>query len=126
MNARRPSHWEDEVLYNTGDEYFAGLLNAIRLAKTSIELETYIFEKGILADRMVTQLMQASRRGVKVRILVDGWGSPGFAAAYWPQLKHAGVKVRFFRVSPWILWRLPGDPRNPLYRLFLRLRKVNQ
>lgn len=126
MDVPRPIQWDEEILFTTGDEYFASLLTAIASAQSSIELETYIFEKGTLADRMVTQLIAARLRGVRVRLIVDGWGSPGFAWDYWPQLKTAGVRVRFFRVNPWILRRLPGDPQNPIYRLFERLRKINR
>src|SRR4051812_29894021 len=99
---RRPSRWDEEQLYLTGDAYFAALLSAIATAKTSVELETYIFEKGVIADRMVRQLILARQRGVRVRLIVDGWGSPGFIADYWPQLRKAGVRVRFFRVTPWL------------------------
>jgi cardiolipin synthase len=121
----RPQHWEQEILYTTGDEYFASLLAAIPQAKISIELETYIFAKGVLADRLVAQLILAARRGLRVRVIVDGWGSPNFAVEYWPQLKAAGVRVRFFRVNPWILRRLPGDPRSLTHRLFSRWRRLN-
>ena len=124
--ARRPTFWDEETLFITGDEYFAELLRAIEAAQSTIELETYIFERGALAERMVIRLIQASARGVKVRLIVDGWGSPAFAMDYWPRLKAAGVKVRFFRVSPWILKRLPGDPRGFLHRMFLRMRQMNR
>jgi len=126
MKVRRPSHWEEEVLYTTGDEYFAAVLAAIGRAQSTIELESYIFEKGILADRMVAHLIAAAARKVRVRLIVDGWGSPGFAWDYWPQLKAAGVRVRFFRVSPWVLRRLPGDPHSFWMRMIARFRKVNR
>src|SRR6185312_15711704 len=123
---RRPTTWDKETLYKTGDEYFAGLLKAIAAATFAIELESYIFEKGILADRMVAALIAAAQRGLRVRMIVDGWGSPGFAFDYWPMLKKAGVRVRFFRVSPWILRRLPGDPRGLFARLRWRWQQLNR
>jgi cardiolipin synthase len=126
MNLRRPSVWDQEILYSTGDDYFKSLIEAIGLASKSVELETYIFEKGILADRMVTALLAAAARGVRVRLIIDGWGSPAFAWDYWPRLKAGGVRVRFFRVSPWILRRLPGDPHWFWQRMIARLRKVNR
>jgi cardiolipin synthase len=122
----RPSRWDEEELYMTGDAYFASLLAAISTAISSVELETYIFEKGVLADRIVRQLILARARGVRVRLIVDGWGSPGFVTDYWPQLKEAGVRVRFFRVNPWILRRFPGDPRGFWSRLLLRWRQINR
>ncbi len=110
----------------SGDNYFSGLLTAIDRAHFSVELESYIFEKGILADRLVDRLVAAAARGVRVRMIVDGWGSPGFARDYWQILKNARVRVRFFRVIPWIMKRLPGDPESFFYRLITRLRSVNR
>ncbi len=122
----RPTHWDQEILFATGDEYFASLLEAIRQARLSVEMETYIFEKGILGDRVSAELIAAAQRGVRIRLIVDGWGSPGFYSDYFPQLKSAGVRVRFFRATPWIIRRLPGDPKNLLYRLVMRFRKLNR
>lgn len=120
------SVWDEETLFTTGDEYFAGLLAAIDGARDSVEFESYIFEKGILADRMVKKLVEAAERGVRVRLIIDGWGSPGFAHDYWPVLKSAGVRVRFYRVVPWILRRFPGDPESFLGRIVVRVREMNR
>ena len=122
----RPTQWDEETLFKTGDEYFAGLLLAIAAAQHTIEFETYIFEKGVLADRVVKALLAAAARGVRVRMIIDGWGSPGFMYDYYPEFKRGGVFVRFFRVSPWILRRLPGDPRSIWQRMFKRWRLVNR
>jgi cardiolipin synthase len=59
-------------------------------------------------------------------MIVDGLGSPGFAHEYWPRLRAARVRVRFFRSFPWLLRRLPGDPGNPIQRALLRLRQMNR
>ncbi len=118
--------WDEEMLYFSGDKYFADLLNAIRNAKQFIELESYIFLKGVLGDRMVHELCEAAGRGVKVRMIVDGFGSPRFLADYGAQLKKAKVKLRFFRVIPWMLWRVPGDPQGFFKRLLLRWRQMNR
>lgn len=120
------SSWTEEVLYTSGDEYFAGLIVALKSARLSIELESYIYEKGVLGERITEQLIAAAQRGVRVRMIIDGWGSPGFVWDYWPRLKQAGVRVRFFRASPWLLKRLPGDSANPLYRWIRRWRTVNR
>jgi len=123
---KKPATWEEEQLIYSGDEYFAELLRAIDRAHTTLHFETYIFEKGTLGDRMVTHLVAAAKRGVKVRIIIDGWGSPNFVHDYYPQMKAAGIRVKFYRVSPWILKRMPGDPQNFLRRLVLRWKTVNR
>lgn len=118
--------WDSEILYTQGDAYFAALIKAIDAALTSIEIETYIYEKGVLAERLSERLIAAVQRGVKVRLIVDGWGSPAFVHDYLPQLKKGGVKVRFYRMIPWILRRLPGDPKNFWRRMILRFRRINR
>jgi cardiolipin synthase len=125
IERRQPVEWDSEILYTSGDDYFADLLLAIRRAQSSIELEFYIFEAGVLADRMVEALSDACKRGVRTRMIVDGLGSPSFIATYWPTLKAAGVKVKMYRSFPWILQRLPGDSTNFLRRISARLRTVN-
>ncbi len=69
---KKPAVWDDEELFYSGDEYFAELLLAISRAQSSLHMESYIFEKGVLGDRMVGQLIEAAKRGIKVRLIVDG------------------------------------------------------
>jgi cardiolipin synthase len=89
--------WSGEKLYFKGDDYFRDLLKSIQSAKKSVDFETYIFEKGWLGDQVVFQLAQAVRRGVKVRLLVDGVGSPDFVSHYGTQLKKRGIRFRVYR-----------------------------
>ena len=118
--------WDTEELFTSGDEYFAHLLRAIDGARHTLMFESYIFEKGVLGDRMIGHLENAAARGVKVRLTLDGWGSPNFVYDYYPRLKAAGIRVKFYRVSPWILKRMPGDPDHLLRRMLLRWKTVNR
>lgn len=120
------ARWDEETLFFSGDKYFAELLRSIQTATMSVELETYIFLKGQLAERLTTELIAAARRGVRVRLIVDGVGSPQFISEYWPRLKEGGVKIRFFRLIPWVLRRVPGDPESLFKRLLLRWRQMNR
>lgn len=118
--------WQDEKLFLSGDEYFAELLKALETAHSTIEMETYIFERGLLGDRMAHALSAAALRGVRVRLIVDGLGSPNFLHDYWQTLRDNGVRVRFFRVIPFIMRRLPGDPDGIFKRILERWRRVNR
>jgi cardiolipin synthase len=97
--ARKNPPWDGEKLYFKGDDYFKDVLTAIRGASRSVDFEVYIFEKGFLGDRVATALIQAVRRGVRVRLLVDGIGSPDFAA-YGSRLQKGGVQFRVYRRVP--------------------------
>lgn len=92
--------WSGEKLYFRGDEYFRDLVRSIGKAKRTVDFETYIFEEGRLADRVVVAFSRAVKRGVRVRLLVDGVGSPDFASHYGPRLMKAGVPFRIYRSWP--------------------------
>ena len=92
--------WTGEKLYFNGDGYFWDVLKALREARRSIDIETYIFEPGRLGDRVAASLIKAKRRGVAVRLLVDGVGSPDFLAHYGPRLEKGGVAFRVYRSWP--------------------------
>jgi len=92
--------WKKERLYFRGDDYFRDLLKSIARAKNSVDLETYIFEPGWIGNRIVEALVRAAQRKVKVRVLVDGVGSPQFATAYGPRLSKAGIPYRVYRSWP--------------------------
>jgi cardiolipin synthase len=118
--APRPEHWDEEVLFFDSDQYYADLIKGIEQAQWSIRFETYIFEPGILAERIVGALVAASQRGVLVRILIDGLGSPAFWSNYGKRLRESGVQVRLFRMWPWqIRWL----EKPLLLRVFESLRR---
>ena len=62
------------TLLNSGVEYFPALLHAIDEATHSISLESYIFADDATGRMIAAALSAASRRGVRVRVLVDGFG----------------------------------------------------
>jgi len=94
----------DEKIFADGDSYFDALMDDISQATNSIELETFIFSKDHLGDRVAKALGKAAERGVHVRILVDGAGSPLWTTNYAKKLEKAGAKTRVFHPFPWQLW----------------------
>jgi cardiolipin synthase len=51
------------------------MLEAIARARSSINLETYIFWSGEIAGRFRDALSERARAGVEVRVLLDAAGS---------------------------------------------------
>jgi len=94
-----------EKLYTDGYEYYRDLLKDIRDASVALDLETYIFEVDTVGKQFVAALSEASRRGVEVRLLVDGNGIPPFSNGFLNQLERAKVKVRLFHPLPWRFWQ---------------------
>jgi len=92
--------WKGEKLYFKGDDYFRDLLKSIEKSRISLDFESYIFEPGHLGDRVLLALSRAVRRGVRVRLLVDGVGSPDFASHYGSRLEKARIPFKVYRSWP--------------------------
>jgi cardiolipin synthase len=90
-------------LLQGGAEFFPALIAAIDAAQTEVHVETYIFNEDASAAAVRDALMGAARRGVRVRLLIDGVGSRELPAAWRDALKSAGVAVLAYRplVSSW-------------------------
>ncbi len=100
-----------DILHN-GDEAMPRMLEAIRGAQQSITLASYIFEAtGIGAD-FVTELSNAVKRGVQVRVMVDDAGT----RYSWPPvveaLTKAGVTARRFMPTRMVLRLITMNLRN--------------
>lgn len=85
------------TLLNSGREYFPALLAAIDDAEQEIYLESYIFADDEVGSLVATGLMHAAARGVRVRVLVDGFGARNFAEDFLPRLLAAGVQAMLYR-----------------------------
>ena len=83
-----------------GDEAYPRMLDAITEAKRSIGMASYIFDNDPTGRIFADALTAAVKRGVEVRVLIDGIGS----SYTWPsivgRLAKAGVRVdRFLPTS---------------------------
>ncbi len=85
------------TLLNSGAEYFPALIAAINEARHDVHLESYIFEDDATGRAVVDAMTNAARRGVTVRVLVDGFGAPEFADRLQPGLVSAGVQAMVYR-----------------------------
>jgi cardiolipin synthase len=72
------------------------MLAAIGQAATSVRLEMYIFTASGIGERFREQLSQAAQRGVRVRVLIDAWGSVTLSEKFWEPLRAAGGQIRWF------------------------------
>lgn len=93
-----------EQIFVSGADHFAALLKDIGEAKKTIELETYLFEKDHLGIRVAKALSEAAKRGVTVRVMVDGAGSPYWTTNFARLLEESGALTKVFHPFPWQLW----------------------
>lgn len=79
-----------------GDCFFPRLLQAMRQARQSIDIELYLVESGHSTERVTEILTDAVARGVRVRCLFDGAGSRSLQETDRERLRQAGVELRFY------------------------------
>ncbi len=93
-----------ETIFVNADQYFDALIEDINQAKESIALETYIFQRDTLGIRIIQALAAAAQRGVKVRVMVDGAGTPWWSTQFAKILEKSGAVTKVFHPFPWQLW----------------------
>src|SRR5581483_841974 len=81
-------------------------LDAIRNARHTIDLAYYVFRADETGRVFREALMGAVQRGVQVRVLLDAWGTPGFAPFWRPVRKLGARVVHFLPVNPLKGWSL--------------------
>jgi len=86
---------EVRELHN-GDAAYPEMLQAIAQAERRVCLSTYLFGTGSTGREFITKLAEAQRRGVSIRVLIDGLGE----LYSWPRasrlLCKEGIDVRRF------------------------------
>src|SRR5262245_31363713 len=91
------------ILFN-GEQIYPAMLEAIRGARTSIAYAQYYYEDGDPARAVAGALSERCQAGLRVHILLDGFGTLFMPGELRDQMVQAGCEVRSFRaVRPWSL-----------------------
>lgn len=93
------------ILVN-GDAAYPQMLAAIHASKSSVVLSSYIFRADRAGNPFIDALTAAVRRGVEVRVLIDGYGGGYLWSRTYRDLRRAGVPVARFLHST-MPWRMP-------------------
>lgn len=90
-----------------GDEIFPAMLDAIGRARRAVDLETFVYWSGDIAERFADALAEAARRGVRVRVLLDAVGSIPMPAEVRRRLEESPVELADFRPPVrWKIWEI--------------------
>ena len=89
-----------------GDEAYPSMLAAIRNARHSVALGSYIFRDDLVGRSFIGALIDAHKRGVEVRVLIDGIGSGYILSSPLRDLEAAGIPTARF-LHTWVPWRMP-------------------
>ncbi len=88
------------VLTN-GPSFYPAALEALRLAKRSICLEAYIFQRSEIGGLYLDALTERARAGVRVTVVLDAFGSFRAGDDYFKPLVNAGGKVARYNRPRW-------------------------
>ena len=99
----------DIRLHADGTAARTALWDTIASARHRLDVCTFIIGKDALGSEVVARLAQRAREGIKVRVLLDGFGAMQLPRRYFDTLRQAGGEVAVFR--PLFSLRITG-PRN--------------
>ena len=80
----------------SGQEAYKAILSAIANARHHIHLEFYIWKDDTVGNTFLHALVDAKKRGVEVRIIVDAVGSSEVTGSFFKPLKAVGAQVGIF------------------------------
>ncbi|MFF1281579.1 phosphatidylserine/phosphatidylglycerophosphate/cardiolipin synthase family protein [Streptomyces sp. NPDC058299] len=85
-----------------GDQIFPAMLGAIRSARHTIDMMTFVYWRGQIARDFATALAERAREGIRVRLLLDGFGAKEIERDLLDLMDEAGVQVAWFRRPVWL------------------------
>ncbi|MFG2946035.1 phospholipase D-like domain-containing protein [Streptomyces adustus] len=92
----------DLVPLRNGDEIFPAMLGAIRSARHTVDMMTFVYWRGRIANDFAAALADRARAGVRVRLLLDGFGAKEIERRLLDVMRDAGVQVAWFRKPVWL------------------------
>ncbi|WP_318345590.1 cardiolipin synthase [Flagellimonas baculiformis] len=84
------------TLLKDGKNTFESIFSALENATEFIHLQYYIFEDGLLAEKLLEIFEQKIKENVTIRLLYDGIGSYSLSKKYLKRLKEMGVETAQF------------------------------
>ena len=103
----RPAERGNSVsILRSGDEAYPVMIAAIEASLRSVVVSSYIFRADTAGMKFIDALIRATRRGVEVRVLIDGIGAGYFVSHTFGLLRRARVPVARFMHSS-LPWRMP-------------------
>jgi cardiolipin synthase len=103
---------EKYVVMSNSEKIYEQMLLDIKFSQKEIFLETYIFDDDVIGKSFRDILIKKSLDGVRVRLLIDSFGS-SIRKKFFKKLIDAGGEVRFFRELRYALrWFNANHERN--------------
>ncbi|MFJ9542182.1 phosphatidylserine/phosphatidylglycerophosphate/cardiolipin synthase family protein [Streptomyces sp. NPDC101225] len=90
------------VPLRNGHQIFPAMLEAIRSAQHTIDMMTFVYWRGQIARDVAGALADRARAGVRVRLLLDGFGAKEIEGDLLELMDASGVEVAWFRKPVWL------------------------
>jgi cardiolipin synthase A/B len=94
-------HGNGVAVLTNGAQFYPAMLDAIRSATHSINMECYIFQPGKIADQFIEALSARARLGINVTVVVDAIGSFHLWGGALRRLREAGCRVDSYQRMEW-------------------------
>ncbi len=88
-------------IFTSGREFYPAMLEAIRGARRSVNLECYIFWPGRVARDFLEALTERAQAGVTVNVVLDALGSSALLGRWIKALRAAGGRVYAYQGLTW-------------------------
>ncbi|MDU6433406.1 MAG: cardiolipin synthase ClsB [Pantoea sp.] len=109
-------------LLENGEEFFPRVFGAIRRAERTVLLETFILFEDEVGNALHRELLAAAQRGVKIEVMVDGYGSPDLSDKFVNSLTAEGVRFIYYDPRPLVM----GMRTNVFRRLHRKIVVVDE
>ncbi len=93
---------ENFKVYSAPRVFYNSMLKDILNAKRKVYLETYIYNDDYIGKLFREALYKKVKEGVRVKILVDAWGSSA-KKDFFKKIVNSGGRVRFFREFKYVV-----------------------
>jgi cardiolipin synthase len=90
-------------LLENGEEFYPRVFEAMARARSEIFVETFILFDDPVGRQLQQALIDAARRGLRVELTVDGYGSYDLTSEFVTAMVKAGVRMHVFDPRPRLL-----------------------
>ncbi|MSE18096.1 cardiolipin synthase B, partial [Pantoea agglomerans] len=91
------------LLLENGEAFFPRVFGAIQRAERTVLIETFILFEDDVGNALHRELLAAAQRGVRVEVMVDGYGSAELSDKFVNSLTSAGVRFIYYDPRPLVM-----------------------
>lgn len=93
-------------LLENGEAFFPRVFEVIAAAQHEVLIETFILYEDKVGKALHAALVAAAKRGAKIDVTVDAFGSPDLSDEFVGSLTYLGVRVHVFDQAPRLFRRI--------------------